>query len=285
MPAILTRAAPILFVLLWSSGFVVARLVGPHAEPESFLALRFTLGAALLAAVAAIAGASWPRTARGWGNSLLTGVLLNGIYLGCAFWAVRQGLPTALASFVCSLQPLMTAALAGPLLGEQVGPRRWFGIGIGFLGASLVLVPNLAQGATASALSIGACIVAMLAITFGTIWQKRVGACVDLLAGAAIQTIGALLITLPIALATEHGVDNRPDVWIGLAWSVVVMSGITTLLLLTMIKQGAVAKVTSLFYLVPAVVALMAFAFFGETLTPLQIAGMGVATLGVFLAQ
>lgn len=285
MPSIVLRSAPVAFVLLWASGFVVARLVGPYAEPESFLSMRFVLAIPTLALIAVIAGATWPRRLREWGSILLSGVLLYGIYLGGAFWAVRHGLPAALAALICSLQPLMTAALAGPLLGEKVPPRRWAGIGVGFVGAALVIAPNLVHGASASALAIGACTLAMLAITLGTIWQKRVGANVDLVAGAAIQTFGALLVVLPIALATEHGVDNHRDVWIGLGWSVVVMSVITTLLLLTMIKQGAVAQVTSLFYLVPAVTALMTFALFGEALAPLQIVGMAVATVGVFLAR
>jgi drug/metabolite transporter (DMT)-like permease len=275
------------FVMLWSSGFIVARLVRPYAEPLSFISLRFACAAALMALIAWAGNAPWPRTARGWFNNLVAGTLIGGVYISATFWAVKHGLPPAIAALLSGLQPLLTAALATPLLGERVGPQRWAGIVLGFAGALLVLAPNLSGVHTAlppSVIFVG--LLAMLAITFGTIWQKRTGGAVDLRSGATIQLLGGLIVTLPFALAFEHGdVPLIAPVMAGLAWSVLVLNIAAGLLLLSLIKRGAVAAVTSLFYLSPPVTALMAFALFGESLAPIQFAGMALAAIGVAIAS
>lgn len=279
-------AVPLLFVILWASGFVVARLVRSYAEPESFVTLRFLCSAAILAAIAFGSGAAWPRTARGVAGSIAAGALMQGAYVGGVFWAVKHGLPAADAALISGLQPLLTGVLAGPLLGEIVSLRRWLGIIIGFCGAILVLLPNLRGAHAVASAAVLACFGAMLAITLGTILQKRVGETVDLRSGAALQFVGGVVVTLPLAFATEHGtIANTPAVWIGLAWGVGVLSVTATLLLLTLLKAGAVARVTSLFYLVPPFTALMALALFGETLVPLQLVGMATAALGVGIAN
>lgn len=286
MKAAYARAVPVVFVLLWSSGFVVARLVRPYTEPESFISLRFVISALLLGGIAQLGGASWPRTAQGWGASLVAGMLMQGAYVGGVFWAVRHGLPAGLAALIAGLQPLLTSALAGPFLGERVTPRRWLGVVIGFVGAALVIAPHLVDATSAPFPAIAACVVAMGAMTLGTIWQKRIGATVDLRVAATIQFVGGLLVTLPIAMATERqGISNHIDVWIGLAWGVIVLSVATTQLLLGLIRRGAVAQVTSLLYLTPPVTALMALALFGEVLVPIQVLGMAIAALGVFVAN
>jgi drug/metabolite transporter (DMT)-like permease len=283
---VLVKGTPVVFVLLWASGFVVARLVRPYAEPESFLSLRFALSAIILATIAVLGGARWPRTHRAWGSNLVTGALMQGAYVGGVFWAVRHGVSAALAALISGLQPLLTGALAGPLLAERVSARRWLGILLGFSGAGLVIAPQLVDTKTLPAGALLVCFGAMVAITLGTIWQKRTGATIDLRAGAAIQFIGGLMVTVPLALVTEHQrIANNRDVWLGLGWGVVMLSVVTALLLLTLIRQGAVAKVTSLFYLVPPVTALMALALFGEGLVPLQILGMAVAAGGVLIAN
>jgi drug/metabolite transporter (DMT)-like permease len=280
------RFVPLLFVLLWASGFIVARLVRPYAEPESFVSLRFALSAALLFVIATIGGARWPRTARGWINGLIAGALMQGVYVGCVFWSIKNGLPPAIAALISGLQPLLTGMLATPLLGERVGPTRWIGIGVGFAGAVLVIAPNLSGTAAVPPITVATCLIGMLGITLGTIWQKRIGGQADLRSGASLQFIGGLLVTVPLMLTTEHGhVGTHIDVWIGLAWAVIGLSVITTLLLLWLIKGGAVAKIASLFYLVPPVTALMAFALFGEALAPIQFVGMAVAAAGVAIAN
>ncbi len=278
--------APALFVLLWASGFVVARLVRPYAEPESFVALRFALSAGVLSLIAFAGGARWPRTTRSWRDGLVAGALMQGVYVGGVFWSIKHGLPAAVAALISGLQPLLTGALAGPLLGERVSAGRWLGIAVGFCGALLVLEPSL-RGATAvPPAAVLACTIATIGITAGTLWQKRIGAATDLRSGAAVQFIGGFAVVLPLALATERQpFVLSPDFFLGLAWSVLVLSVAAALLLLRLIRGGAVAKVTSLFYLVPPFTALMAQALFGEALVPIQIVGMAVAAAGVALAS
>ncbi len=294
MARLIGSFAPAIFVLLWASGFVVARLVRPFVEPEGFVSIRFALSAVLLAAIALLGRAAWPRTAGAWGNSFVAGVLMQGVYVGGVFWSIKNGLPAAIAALIAGTQPLLTAVLAWPLLRERVSAKRWLGIAIGFGGAVLVLLPDLRGGTAVPMPTVVACSAGTLGITFGTIWQKRIGGSVDLRAGAAIQFLGGLAVTVPLALMVharavggvgELALVNTPRVWIGLAWAVVVVSVVTTLLLLRLLREGAVARVTSLFYLVPPVTALMALALFGEGLVPVQIAGMFVASVGVAIAR
>ena len=281
-----TRFVPLLFVLLWSSGFIVARLVRPFAEPLSFVTLRFVISAAVLALIAWIGSAVWPRTARGWIDGLIAGALMQGAYVGGVFWAVKHGLPPALAALITGLQPLLTALLAKPLLGERVGPVRWVGIGLGFTGAMLVISPGLSGAQALAPAVVVVCLLATVAMTFGTIWQKRVGGSRDLRSGASIQFLGGLLLTVPVMALTEHEqIAAQVDVFIGLVWSVLVLSVVATLLLLWLIKGGEVAGVASLFYLVPPFTALVAFALFHDALVPIQFGGIAVAALGVAVAN
>lgn len=281
------RLVPGLFVVIWSSGFIVARLVAPHAEPFTFLSLRFLLTVVVLGTVALVAGARWPVGRRGWRNALVAGILLQGLYLDGVFWAVSHGLPAGLTALITSLQPLLAALVAGPLLGERVSRRRWLGIGIGAVGAGLVLVPKVGSGADAvPPAALAACFAATLSLTVGTLWQKRFAAAIDLRTNAAVQFLGAALVTLPLALLLEEGrFDATPPALASLAWAVLGLSVGGVLLLLWLIRREAVAGVSALFYLVPAVSALMAYALFGETLAPVQVGGMVVAVIGVALAS
>ena len=195
----LERVLPALFVVLWASGFIVARLVRPYADPETFVALRFALSALILVGVAIIGRAPWPRTTRDWGAVLIAGALMQGAFIGGVFWSVKHGLPAAVASLIAGLQPLMTGALAGPLLAERVSPRRWLGIVIGFLGAVLVLLPHLEGAEAVPKVAILSCFAATIGITLGTIWQKRIGATIDVRSGLAIQFIGGFLVILPVS--------------------------------------------------------------------------------------
>ena len=286
MAALLPRLAPPLFVLMWATGFVVARLVAPHTEPLTFLLLRYALAIAVLALIAVAARAPWPRTPRGWRDGLVAGVLLHGIYLGGVFWAVKHGLPAGIAALLAGLQPLATALLVGPLLGERVTLRRWSGIVIGFLGAALVIAPRLGSAGGFGAWPLAICLLATLSITLGTIWQKRTSGGADLRTNTVVQYLGAALVTLPVALLTESGrIDFVPALWIGLFWAVFGLSIGAVGLLLMLIRRGAVAGVAALLYLVPPVSAVMAYALFGETLEPVQMAGMLIAAAGVAIAS
>ncbi len=279
------RAMPMLFVPIWATGFIVARLIAPHAEPLTFLTVRFGLSSLAFAGLAAMAGASWPRGGRAWGKGLMAGALMQGVYLGGVFWGVGHGVSAGMSALIVGLQPLVTALLAAPLLGERVGPRRWIGIGLGFCGASLVVFPKAVVTGAVPPLPLAACLVAMLGITLGTIWQKRTAAGADPRSNAAVQFIGGALVTAPLALGLEDGrFDASLTLWLALAWAVCGLSLGAVSLLLALIRRGAVAGVASLFYLVPPVTAVFAFALFGEALSPVQIAGMVLAALGVALA-
>lgn len=281
------RALPLFFVLLWSTGFIAARLVAPYADPLTFLCFRYLLTVAAFAIIAIAVGAPWPRGLRAWTHALVAGVLLQGIYLGGVFWAVSDGLSAGVTALVVGLQPLLTAALAFPLLGETVGLRKWVGIALGFGGALLVLEPRLAADFQNLALGpLVAVFVSMLSITFGTIWQKRTGAAADIRTNAAVQFIGAALVTAPVALWIESGrFEMTWQAWTGLLWSSLGLSVGAISLLLFLIRRGSVASVASLFYLVPPVVAVFAYLLFNETLNTLQIVGMGVAVAGVAIAS
>ncbi len=287
MPASLLKAlTPPLFVLIWATGFIVARLVAPFADPITFLSLRFALAAMLLAILALVVRAPWPGSAREWRNGLIAGALLHGIYLAGVFWAVKHGLPAGIAALVAGLQPLATGALVGPLLGERVSARRWLGIALGCLGAGLVVAPKLGAVDGFPPLPLAVCVVGMLSITLGTIWQKRTAAAADLRTNAVVHYLGALVVTVPLMLSLEDmRLEFTAPLWIGLVWSVLGVSIGAIGLLLVLIRRGEVAGVAALLYLVPPVSALMAFALFGETLSLIQVAGMLVATLGVAVAS
>jgi drug/metabolite transporter (DMT)-like permease len=279
------RLAPPLFVVIWATGFIVARVVAPYAEPLTFLLARYLLAILVLGLLVLAARAPWPNTLRDWRNSLIAGILLHGLYLGGVFWAVKNGLPAGISALVAGLQPLVTGLLAAPLLGERVSPRRWAGIGIGFIGASLVVLPKLGDGGVPP-LALGICLLAMLSITFGTIWQKRTAGMIDLRVNAIIQYLGAAAVTAPLVLLTEHGrMDLTLPLLGALAWAVLGLSIGAIGLLLYLIRRGAVVGVATLLYLVPPVAALMAFVLFGETLSPIQMAGMACAALGVAVAS
>ncbi|MFT0890880.1 DMT family transporter [Pseudochelatococcus sp. G4_1912] len=283
----LARTIPALFVVIWATGFVVARLVAPHADPMTFLALRCALAVVVFTAIAFAVGAKWPATPRHWFDALIAGVLMQGCYLGATFWSAKHGLPAGIIALVMGLQPLLTGILSVPLLGERVSGQRWLGIVLGFSGALLVLFPNLGQ--TTSSLPLAATLVAlggMVAMTFGTIWQKRTASKSDLRTNAAVQFIGGVAVLLPLALLTENmHLDGTIEMWIGLIWAVLGLSVGAITLLLYLIKQGAVAGVATLLYLVPPVSALMAFFLFGETLAPIQLVGMALSAAGVAIAN
>ncbi len=282
---LLARLAPPLFVVIWATGFIVARIVAPYAEPLTFLLVRYVLATAVLAGIVLAARAAWPRTGREWANALVAGVLLHGFYLGGVFWAVKHGLPAGISALVAGLQPLVTGALAGPLLKERVSRRRWAGIVIGLMGASLVVAPKLNDGGVPP-LALAVCLLGMLSITFGTIWQKRTGSALDLRVNATIQYMGAAAVTLPMVLLTEQGrIEFTLPLLGALAWAVFGLSIGAIGLLLYLIRQGAVVGVATLLYLVPPVAALMAFALFGESLDPVQMIGMALAAVGVAVAS
>lgn len=276
---------PALFVLLWSTGFIGARLGLPHVEPLTFLALRYALAAVLLVLVALATRAPWPR---GWNEVLhyaVAGLLVHGVYLGGVFVGISLGVEAGVSAMIVGLQPLLTAAVAGMVLNERVTTRQWAGLGLGLLGIALVLAPKLGQG-PGDAWGSLACVGALLGITAGTIYQKRYCARMDLRTGSVVQFAAAGLATAPLAMLFEEGrVDWTGEFVFALVWLVFVLSLGAVSLLYVLIRRGAAAEVASLFFLVPPCTALMAWAFFGETLGRGAVIGMGLTAAGVAMTS
>jgi drug/metabolite transporter (DMT)-like permease len=286
----LIRLAPAVFVVIWSTGWIVARYAAPYADPLTFLALRYLLAGGVLLALSLAMRASWPSSRRAVGHALVSGVLLHAIYLGGVWWAIARGLPAGVSALIAALQPILTALLAPRLIGEPIQPRQWLGIGIGFVGIGLVLAPklaNLAPGQLSNTLApVAVNVAGMLSVTLGTFYQKRFIASGDLRTVTALQYAGAFLVTAPFAAMLEPmRIDWNPTVVATMAWSVLGLSIGAIGLLLMLIRQGAVSRAAALVYLVPPTAALMAYVLFGETLNLMQIIGMGLTAIGVILAS
>lgn len=280
-----TRLIPALFVFLWATGFIGARYAMPWAEPFSFLAIRFILAFAILAVAAVLLGAK-RLGRRDVLHAGMAGVLMHGVYLGGVFWAISRGMPAGLSALIVGLQPLITAILAGSLLGERIMPRHWAGLAAGFAGVVIVLAPKLgAIGGGVTGATLAASFVAVAGMSAGTIWQKRFLGDSDLVAGTCWQYAGGALVMIVLSFAFEtRRFTLNGELVFAMAWLVLVLSIGAIVLLMIMIRDGEMSKVASLFYLVPAVTALIAWALFGEELTLVQIGGMALATFGVALA-
>lgn len=276
------RATPFLFVIVWASGFVVAKYAAPYAEPLSFLILRYAGVVVLMLVLALVAGAPWPGRRQAV-HIAVAGVGIQAGYLGGVWAAVAAGMPAGVTALMVNLQPVLTAVFAA-VLGERLGGRQVVGLLLGFAGVALVVSTKLTT-AGLTPLTLGLTTMALLAITAGTLYQKRFCPVFDLRTGQVVQFVASILVTLPFALAFESfRFEWTPQLAGALAWSVLVLTGDGISLLFLMLRRGAAAQVTSYFYLVPGITALMALVMFGETLGPVAIAGMVVAVLGVAMA-
>lgn len=285
-PAAFLRQAgiPALFVVLWSTGFIGAKLGLPYAGPLTFLALRFWLAAALLTVLALATRAPWPRRRAELRHYAVAGLLVHALYLGGVFLGISLGVEAGVSAMIVSVQPLLVAAFAGLALGERVTPRQWAGLVLGLLGVVLILARKLGHG-VGDALGALACIAALLAMTAGTLYQKRHCAGMDLRTGNVVQFAASGVATGLLALLVE---DNR-IVWSGefvfaLLWLVLVLSLGAISLLYVLIRRGAASRVSGLFFLVPPCTALIAWPLFGETLGPLALLGMALTVVGVAMA-
>ena len=277
--------APSLFVLLWSTGFIAAKYGLPYAPPLSFLFFRFVAVAALMALVCVATGVRWPSRPAEYVNVAIAAWLVHGLYLGGVFVALSKGLPAGTAAMLVGLQPIVTVFLARVWLGEAVVARQWAGLALGLAGVWLVVRHKVSLDADPVALA--ALAVALAGISVGTLWQKRHASHVDLRAGAAIQFAACAIVYLPLVLLLERPGDVRwtPEFLFALGWSVVVLSVGAISLLYWLLRHGAAAGVARLFFLVPPVTALMAFAMFDERLDAVAIAGMAVIVVAVALAR
>ncbi|MGO9628554.1 MAG: DMT family transporter [Xanthobacteraceae bacterium] len=277
-------AAPAVFVLLWSSGFIGAKFGLAYAEPLTYLALRMAAVLILLGLIIVLTRPKWPGAAGTW-HSVATGLMVHGLYLGGVFVAIGHGLPAGLAALFVSLQPLLTSTIAHRWLGERVGARQWLGLALGLLGVYLVLRDKATAG-EATPLAWASITAGLVGITVGTLYQKRFGGGIDWRPALLIQYAAAAVLFGLGAFAFETRVVHwTPDFLLALGYLVVVLSIGAVWLYYFMIRRAAATRVVSLFYLTPPVTALMAWALFGEMLAPRALVGMAVCVVGVFLVN
>lgn len=279
--ALLQRIAAPAFILTWASGYLVAKLAATDAEALSFLVYRYAGVVVLMLALALTARATWP-SARDAMHIAIAGVLIQAVYLGGVWVAIRMGLSAGLAALIVNMQPVLTACLFF-LTGEKITKRQMLGVAVGFAGVVIVLAAKLA---TANFLSVPLllCVIALIGNTLGVIYQKRRVPRFDLRSGQVIQFGASLLVTLPFALALESfNVRWTSDVVIAMLWSVFILSGIGISLMFYLLRTGSATQVTSTMYVVPALTAVLAWALFDEQLTWNVIAGMIVTLVGVYL--
>jgi len=282
----LRSIVPFIFVLIWSTGFIVARAASPHADLDMFLLLRFTATAAILGVAAMLAKVRWPR-GREMRHHLLAGILMQGIYLCASYWAIVHGLAAGVMALLGALQPLFTA-LASTLLGNRLGRQTWAGLAVGLVGVCFVLLPRLlANDANAlPPIAVIAALVSIISITVGTMMQKSAHAGGDIRAVGAIQNIGgALVAACFIAVLGTWHVRPDPILVAALGWSVIIVSVIGINLLVWMVRHGEATRATTLLLLSPPLSAVEAYLLFGETLSAIQIAGFVLALSGVLLAR
>jgi drug/metabolite transporter (DMT)-like permease len=278
----LLRVAPWLFIAIWSSGYLVAKAAARHADPLTFLSVRYAGVIAMMGILALIARAPWPAARNHWLHLAVSGVLIQAGYLGGVWLAIARGMPSGLVALIVNLQPVLTGA-AGLLVGERVTRRQWLGLVLGFAGVALVVSSKLGGGGVTSA-GVALAVAALLSITAGTLYQKRFCPVFDLRTGQVIQFAASLAVTLPLALATEPmRLEWTPDLIAAYGWAVIVLTGGGISLLFLMIRHGAATQVTSYFFLVPLVTTLLAWAVFDEQLHGVVLIGMAATLVGVAL--
>ncbi len=279
------QLAPYLFVLVWSTSWLVVKFISPYADPLTFLALRFEFAALAAVLMAYAASSMQPASLNQLAHMLLSGILMHAVYTGGMWWAIAHGLPLGISATIAATQPLV-CALLGPLFNERVNERQWLGVSIGFAGVIAVIGSKLFTGLPGESLiqPLLLTFLAIASITLGTFHQKYFIRDADLRTLVAYQYIGALLFMFPLAWIFEPMYFELSALTtLALAWSVLGLSIFAMLLYLFMTRHGAVTKVASLIYLIPPLVALQAYVFFGEGLSFLQVTGIALTGFGVYL--
>ncbi|PDT32081.1 EamA family transporter [Rhizobium sp. L9] len=286
----LDRLAPALFVLLWSTGWVVAKYAALHSEPFTFLSIRYALSALAFLVLCLLMRAQWPTSWATWLRAIYSGFFLHGFYLAGLWWAIANGVPAGISGIIAALQPLLTAMAAPFLVGERLQQTQKLGLGLGFIGIAIAISPKLFDPATAdlshAALPLAINLIAMGSVTYGTLYQKKHLQSGDLRSIATLQYVGALILTLPLSLIFENQhFDGTAQACGALLWSVFGLSMGGVGLLLYLIRRGQVSRAASLIYLMPPAVALEAFVAFGELLTLPLIIGTAIVVMGVYMTN
>jgi len=281
MPDRFVRAMPAVFVLIWSTGFIVARYGEPYSPALKFLVVRYALSVLCLAAWAWWARAAWPADRTQWKHLLVTGALMQAMYLGGVWVAIGLGAGAGVSAMLVGLQPVLTAWWVSSR-GGLVSARQWAGLVLGFAGLVLVVSHKLGDGEVTPA-NLASLVAALLGITAGTLYQKRFVAPCDVRTASTVQMLAALVITLPLTLFESRGVTLNGHYAAAMAWSVLGLTMGGGSLLYLLIQRGAAASVSSLMYLVPPCTATLAWILFDEPITAWTVAGMLLTAVGVSL--
>ena len=283
---------PAVFVLIWSTGFIVAKFGLPYAPPLSFLAIRYVLSIACFLIWIGLARAVWPNCRQQWLHLAVTGVLMHAGYLGGVWVAVKAGMGSGLAALMVGLQPVLTAlwlswasrsSADGSTGQPAVTKQQWLGLALGLGGLVMVVARKFGTGSEVTALTLGSTVVALFSITIGTLYQKRYVQPTDVRTANAIQLMAALLVTLPFTLLETETIVWNPSFIGAMAWAVLALTLGGSSLLYLLIQRGAATTVTSLLYLVPPTTALMAWLLFNESITVVTLLGTALTALGVSL--
>ena len=281
------RAMPAVFVLIWSTGFIVARFGMPHAPPFSFLWFRYALSIACFVIWIRIAGVRWPQSRAEWFHLSVTGILMHAGYLGGVWAAVKAGMGSGLSALIVGIQPVLTAiwlSSRSENAENRVSKRQWMGLILGFLGLLLVVWRKLTQGSAldhVTLLNLSFALMALLSITLGTLYQKNFVKPCDVRTANTTQLIAAMLVTTPIAWLETESIQWNIESMGAMAWSVLGLTLGGSSLLYILIQKGAAARVTSLMYLVPPCTAVMAWFLFDEPITAVTLIGIALTAWGV----
>ncbi len=283
---ILERYAPGIFVIIWASGFVVAKYAFRSSDVIFFLSVRLLIAAAILAVITKAMKQSLRLTRRDFYASLAIGIALHAIYLGGVWQAIAEGSPSGIASVITSLQPVLVSVIAIKLLNEPLSRRQLLGLFLGLIGVLLVLEPAFSRAGEMTILALILLIAALSGSTSATLMQKRLGHSIPLLAGTTYQfLIAGVVLGIYSFVVGKTSIDWNLESALAMSWAVIVTSIIAILLLLWMLTRGSAARVSSLLYLVPPTTAVQAFVLFGEKLNPQAIIGIAMIALGVALVQ
>ncbi len=277
------RAMPLVFVLIWSTGFIVAKFGLPYAPALTFLVIRYLLSIACFLVWIRLSGAAWPKQRSQWLHLGVTGLLMHAGYLGGVWVAVKAGMGSGLIALMVGLQPVLTAVWISQWAGLKISRLQWLGLTLGLAGLLLVVWRKLGVGTEVSAFTLAAALFALLSITLGTLYQKHFVQANDVRTANVIQLLAALLVTWPLTLLESEAIVWNAEFVGAMAWSVLGLTLGGSSLLYLLLQRGAAMTVTSLFYLVPPTTALMAWALFGERITTATIVGTALTALGVSL--
>ncbi len=278
----LLRAMPLVFVLIWSTGFIVARYGMPYAPPMKFLVVRYALSILCFLPWILLARVAWPRSVAQWLHLSVVGVLIHAGYLGGVWSAVKAGMGSGLSALIVGLQPVLTAIWLSSI-GSRVTRRQWMGLALGFAGLSMVVSRKFGQGGEVNGVNLSFALLALFSITTGTLYQKRFVAPCDVRSANTVQLIAALVVTLPLTLLESESMQWNTQLVSAMAWSVLALTLGGSSLLYLLIQRGAATAVTSLLYLVPPTTALIAWVLFDEAITLLTLLGTAITVFGVSL--